>query len=155
MSSASPSRVRAHRPHHGYNAAPSRRWVLLRTRAALRVGRTPTDPLGTIRKTEVPPPQADHENAIHFFCGAADALERDRRTIRKALREVPPDVADRRGHPRWRLPTILTALEKHNRRTGNVPPHNGDDDQVNAALRELAVITNRLLKKSFCEALGV
>lgn len=42
--------------------------------------------------------------------GAAELLERDRRTITKALRHVLPD-----GHvnksPRWRLRTIIDALE--------------------------------------------
>jgi hypothetical protein len=49
--------------------------------------------------------------------GASDALGRDRRTIGKALKAVPPDAREG-GHPRWKLPTILAALESHERNTG-------------------------------------
>ena len=41
---------------------------------------------------------------------AAEILERDRRTITKALRNVEPD-AHERGQRRWRLPKIIKALE--------------------------------------------
>jgi hypothetical protein len=41
---------------------------------------------------------------------AAEILERDRRTITKALRPTPPD-GNENGQPRWRLKTILDALE--------------------------------------------
>jgi hypothetical protein len=41
---------------------------------------------------------------------AAELLERDRRTVAKALRGVPPDHKDAQGHERWRLPVILDAL---------------------------------------------
>ena len=42
--------------------------------------------------------------------GAAEALERDRRTITKALRHTKPD-GKQHGQDRWRLKTILAALE--------------------------------------------
>jgi hypothetical protein len=40
---------------------------------------------------------------------AADVLERDRATLVRALRHVPPDGYERK-QPRWRLPTIIDAL---------------------------------------------
>jgi hypothetical protein len=42
---------------------------------------------------------------------AAEVLERDRRTITKALRHVRPDKKER-GQDRWRLATILNALDR-------------------------------------------
>jgi hypothetical protein len=41
--------------------------------------------------------------------GAADLLERDRATLVRALRHVPPEGYER-GQPRWRMPTIIDAL---------------------------------------------
>src|SRR4051794_10278475 len=40
---------------------------------------------------------------------AADLLERDRATLVRAMRHVPPDGYER-GQPRWRMPTIIDAL---------------------------------------------
>jgi hypothetical protein len=44
--------------------------------------------------------------------GAADMLELDRQTVRRALRNVKPDAYERQ-QPRWRLPTILAALDSY------------------------------------------
>jgi hypothetical protein len=41
--------------------------------------------------------------------GASEILERDRRTIARAMRHVTPDAKER-GQPRWRMKTILDAL---------------------------------------------
>lgn len=41
---------------------------------------------------------------------ASEMLERTRRTVKRALRHVPPDSHER-GQPRWRLPAIIEALE--------------------------------------------
>jgi hypothetical protein len=41
---------------------------------------------------------------------AAELLERDRRSVQKSLRHVQPDKMER-GQPRWKLLTILRALE--------------------------------------------
>jgi hypothetical protein len=41
---------------------------------------------------------------------AAELLERDRRTVAKALRGIPADHRDAQGHERWRLPVIIDAL---------------------------------------------
>ena len=47
----------------------------------------------------------------HFSVNAAaEMLERTRRTIKRALRNTPPDSTER-GQPRWRLPKIIEALE--------------------------------------------
>src|ERR1700730_14562986 len=43
--------------------------------------------------------------------GAAELLERDRRSVQKSLRHVPADkMVNKR--PRWKLPTILRALDQ-------------------------------------------
>jgi hypothetical protein len=58
---------------------------------------------------------------------AAEMLERTRRTIKRAMRDIPPDSLER-GHPRWKLPRIIEALEtsgapmtrpRHNSGVGN------------------------------------
>jgi hypothetical protein len=41
---------------------------------------------------------------------ASEVLERDRRTVARALRGVPPDHKDAQGHERWRLSVIIDAL---------------------------------------------
>ena len=41
---------------------------------------------------------------------ASELLERDRRTVAKALRGIPADHRDAQGHERWRLPVIIDAL---------------------------------------------
>jgi hypothetical protein len=53
-----------------------------------------------------------HAAMTQFFTvnSAAEVLERDRRTIGRALRGVPPDHKDKQGHSLWRLPVILDAL---------------------------------------------
>jgi hypothetical protein len=43
--------------------------------------------------------------------GAAEVLERDRRTIARALRDVPPDDKDAQGRLRWKLATIVNAMK--------------------------------------------
>jgi hypothetical protein len=71
--------------------------------------------------------------------GAADLLERDRRTIRRALAMVPPDAKET-GSPRWRLRTILDALAAHERRTGHERPraHDGGRDAVLEEIEQLS-----------------
>jgi hypothetical protein len=49
---------------------------------------------------------------------AAELLERDRRTIARALRGVPAEHKDGQGHERWRLPAILDALSASGRGAG-------------------------------------
>ena len=45
---------------------------------------------------------------------ASELLSRDRQTIARALKNTPPD-AQERGAPRWKMSTIFTAMERHNR----------------------------------------
>jgi hypothetical protein len=51
------------------------------------------------------------EVEMQFFTvnGAAEVLERDRRTIARALRDVPPD--DESKGRRWKLATIVNAMK--------------------------------------------
>ena len=49
---------------------------------------------------------------------AADLLERDRRTVARALRGIPADHRDAQGHERWRLATIVEALAASSRGDG-------------------------------------
>jgi hypothetical protein len=44
--------------------------------------------------------------------GAADMLELDRQTVRRALRHVSPDGYEKK-QPRWRMKTIIAAVDKH------------------------------------------
>ncbi|TWC05039.1 hypothetical protein FBZ93_10349 [Bradyrhizobium macuxiense] len=44
--------------------------------------------------------------------GAADMLELDRQTVRRALRHVRPDGHENK-QPRWRLKTIIDAVDRH------------------------------------------
>ncbi|WP_456658469.1 hypothetical protein [Bradyrhizobium sp. JR3.5] len=54
--------------------------------------------------------------------GAADALELDRQTVRRALRHVRPDGHENK-QPRWRLKTIIDAVDRHlGRNSGAVVP---------------------------------
>ena len=45
---------------------------------------------------------------------ASELLSRDRQTIARAIRDVPPDGKER-GAPRWKMSTIFDAMERHNR----------------------------------------
>jgi hypothetical protein len=49
---------------------------------------------------------------------ASTLVERDRQTIARALRNTPPDGKER-GQPRWKMSTIVTAMERHNRANGS------------------------------------
>ena len=42
---------------------------------------------------------------------AAELLERAPRTVKRALRNVPPDSLTQNGLPRWKLPTVIEALQ--------------------------------------------
>ncbi|MGY4365255.1 hypothetical protein ACVW1A_001320 [Bradyrhizobium sp. LB1.3] len=44
--------------------------------------------------------------------GAADMLELDRQTVRRALRHVAPDGYEKK-QPRWRMKTIVEAVDRH------------------------------------------
>jgi hypothetical protein len=54
---------------------------------------------------------------------ASELLERDRRTVTKAMRHVKPDKLEH-GAPRWKLPTILSALDQLPGSSGAPRRHN-------------------------------
>ncbi|WP_441260715.1 hypothetical protein AB7008_41640 [Bradyrhizobium sp. 521_C7_N1_3] len=49
--------------------------------------------------------------------GAADMLELDRQTVRRALRQVAPDGYQKK-QPRWRMKSIIDAVDRHLGRNG-------------------------------------
>jgi hypothetical protein len=49
---------------------------------------------------------------------ASELLEKDRQTIARALRNTPPDGQER-GSPRWKMSTIVAAMERHSRANGS------------------------------------
>jgi hypothetical protein len=49
--------------------------------------------------------------------GAADMLELDRQTVRRALRHVPPDGFEQK-QPRWRMKAVIEAIDRHLGRNG-------------------------------------
>jgi hypothetical protein len=57
---------------------------------------------------------------MHMFSinAASLLLERDRRTVTKAMGRVAPD-GELRGQLRWKMSTIVAALERHGRANGN------------------------------------
>ena len=61
---------------------------------------------------------------------ASELLERDRRTVTKALRHTPPDRKEK-GQPRWKLPTILAALDALPGTNNSGPRRRGDNVVVN------------------------
>src|SRR6478752_7201273 len=61
-------------------------------------------------------PKLDRE-ALLSPTGAAELFHRDRATLKRALRNVEPDAFEG-GQPRFKLSTILEAMEDHNRTTG-------------------------------------
>jgi hypothetical protein len=75
------------------------------------------------------------EVEMQFFTvnGAAEVLERDRRTIARALRDVSPD--DETKGRRWKLATIVNALQG---RSGRSLSDNVAADEVEAAHEALA-----------------
>lgn len=68
------------------------------------------------------------KNPIFSINAAAAILERDRGTITRALRGVPPDAHENKS-PRWRLRTVVDALAARERSTarGNAYPNPNPD----------------------------
>ena len=64
-----------------------------------------------------------------FSINAASLLlERDRRTVTKAMASVPPDGKEKK-QPRWKMSTIVDALERHG---GSNNQGNGNSAAANA-----------------------
>lgn len=89
---------------------------------------------------------------------ASEALERDRRSLKIALRCVPGEQIDAQGRTRWRLSTIVAALTKYDQqiagRAGNggrplpvKPPYNSDLAEVERAAHELDALMKRLRRE--------
>lgn len=86
----------------------------------------------------------------------AEQLERDRGTVVKALRNVPPD-ATVKGRPQWKIATASRAVEAHLRNGGNtryghsgigsdsraLAALNARFDQAEAAMQVLPTIEKR------------
>jgi hypothetical protein len=85
---------------------------------------------------------------------ASELLARDRQTIARALRGIPPDGKER-GAPRWKMSTIFDAMERHNRAndgnsagsnsaaTAANPPEYAEYDRAFAALEALQTVEAR------------
>ncbi|MDI3564197.1 hypothetical protein [Bradyrhizobium sp. Arg816] len=65
--------------------------------------------------------------------GAADMLELDRQTVRRALRYVAPDGYEKK-QPRWRMKTIVDAVDQHLGR--NSAPRAADQTRLDVAFSE-------------------
>lgn len=76
---------------------------------------------------------ADAQNKLFSVNGGADALGKDRRTLDRALVGVPPDGFEG-GHPRYRLSTIVRALERR-RGDAQACPHADEIEHLAAELR--------------------
>ncbi|TYO67077.1 hypothetical protein FXV83_07680 [Bradyrhizobium hipponense] len=73
--------------------------------------------------------------------GAADMLELDRQTVRRALRHVAPDGYEKK-QPRWRMKTIMDAIDRHLGRNAGAgaPPQTALDalfDQFDTGCKDL------------------
>jgi hypothetical protein len=53
------------------------------------------------------------KNQVFSINKLSEALERDRRTIKKALEAFPPDGRDAQGRPGWKISTAARALTQH------------------------------------------
>ena len=80
----------------------------------------------------------------YFTCnGAVDLLQRDPRTIGRALRGVRAEEIDPQGHERWKLPTIRKALEVHAGGPSGTGPLSGAADADPARLETEPDIARR------------
>jgi hypothetical protein len=75
--------------------------------------------------------------------GASDTLDRDRRSLRKALRDAEPDTFVH-GRPRWLMQTIVDALAEYDRLAGRTREngsfsggHSRASDEIESISREL------------------
>ena len=103
------------------------------------------------------------EQKLFSINAAADILERDRATITRAVRNLPPD--SRQGnHPRWKLANIVAALRQSG---GGASPRMielADELEATGAeamedlqrLRDLPTVTKRreYAQSGACKAIG-
>jgi hypothetical protein len=82
---------------------------------------------------------------LFSISGLAIELDRDRRTIGKALARVPPDGKTADGGAAWHLTTALAALDRNEgRRRSDSGGDDGDIREVEFAARKLHELFERL-----------
>jgi hypothetical protein len=74
---------------------------------------------------------------FHTITGASEILRRDRRSVRVALRDVPPDGQDSRGRDAW-------AMSKYDANIGRQPSGSAGSQRVSRLANELSTIVERL-----------
>ena len=81
---------------------------------------------------------------LYSLNGLSTELQRDRRTIGKALARVAPDGKTASGDPAWHLTTALTALDRSEDRRSHHGGDNRDIDEVEVASQKLHELFERL-----------
>jgi phage terminase Nu1 subunit (DNA packaging protein) len=81
---------------------------------------------------------------------AADLLERDRRTVNRALRHVPPDNRNEQGRVRWRIATVVQELAALDRAAPG-PAGGATAEEIERVARELDAGLERLCKENDLE----
>ena len=81
---------------------------------------------------------------FYSISALATELQRDRRTVAKALARVAPDGKTPSGDPAWFLTTALTALDRNEDRRSHHGGDNRDIDEVEVASQKLHELLERL-----------
>ena len=97
------------------------------------------------------------EQKLFSINGAADLLERDRATISRAVRAVPADGHDKAGHPKWRMASIVQALNQSGggaspRMTALADTIEETGAEVTAALEKLRGMSDIAKRRKFAES---
>jgi hypothetical protein len=94
---------------------------------------------------------------------AANLLERDRGTITRAVRDVPPDGHDKQGNARWKMSTIVAALGHtgggSSRFTAIADNLEAAGNEILAALKKLRATPDvaarrKLVQGGLCKCIG-
>jgi hypothetical protein len=80
----------------------------------------------------------------HTITGAAEILRRDRRSVRIALRDTPPDGQDSRGRDAWAMSTIASAMSRYDQQIGRQPGGHGGNARLAQLTNNLATVVERL-----------
>jgi hypothetical protein len=86
---------------------------------------------------------ADMSSELFSVNRLAQLLERDRATIGRLVRDLPPDGRDRQKNPRWKLSTVVEAMSKQSGSTGS-PRMLELADQLEATGAEVTAALERL-----------
>jgi hypothetical protein len=95
--------------------------------------------------------------ALFSINAAAEILERDRRTITKSLRHTPPD-GEENNQPRWRLKTIIDALDMasaHNLNGHLIDQIEADFEAFDAGFAKLQAEPDLKRRRRLDKSLGV